>query len=79
MNDPRYGYHIFWYWDDAAWVARCVELPSISGVGESPETALAEAREAVDLAVSSLIESGEPLPPVESSTEPDGLWGERNG
>jgi predicted RNase H-like HicB family nuclease len=79
VNDPHYGYHIFWHPEDAAWVARCIELPSISGVGDSPRHALAEAETAVELAVSSLVESGEPLPPVNRPSEPDGLWGEHNG
>ncbi|MDA3949166.1 MAG: type II toxin-antitoxin system HicB family antitoxin [Spirochaeta sp.] len=79
MNDTRHGYRVFWYPDDATWVARCVELPSISGIGDSPEEALAEAQTAVDLAVTSLLESGEPLPPVEPLAEPKKLWEEHNG
>ena len=79
MNDPHYGYHIFWYPDDATWVARCVELPSISGIGDSPEQALLEGRTAVELAVTSLVESGEPLPQVEAISEPHLLRGEHRG
>jgi len=77
VNDPNYGYHIFWYPEDAAWVARCIELPSISGVGDSPGHALAEAETAVKLAVSSLVDSGEPLPsakPVEEPKRPSGEY-----
>ncbi len=75
----NYGYHVFWYSDDATWVARCVELPSISGIGDSPEQALAEARTAVKLAVTTLVESGEPLPQVGAISEPNLLRGEHRG
>jgi predicted RNase H-like HicB family nuclease len=79
VSDPHYGYHIFWYPEDESWVARCIELPSISGVGDSPGYALAEAETAVDLAVSSLVELGEPLPPVKPVEEPKRPSGEYYG
>lgn len=70
VNDLHYGCHVFWWTEDHAWVARCVELPSISGIGKSPERALAEARYAVGLAVKSLQETDEPMPAVEPSNKP---------
>ena len=71
MNDPHYGYHVFWYSEYSSWVARCIELPSISGVGDSPEEASVEARIAVALAVTSLKKDGEMLPESISIAEWD--------
>lgn len=79
IKQLNYGYHVFWYPDDTMWVARCVEIPSISGIGESPEQALAEARTAIRLAVTSLVESGELLPQVQAFAEPHLRRGEHRG
>lgn len=66
-QDDRYGYSVFWWPEDAMWIAQSIEFPSLSGVGGTPDDALKEAREVVQVSVRSMKEDGEPIPkPVAS-------------
>jgi predicted RNase H-like HicB family nuclease len=42
----KYSYRVFWSADDGEYVAACIEIPSLSGLGATPEAAMLEAREA---------------------------------
>jgi predicted RNase H-like HicB family nuclease len=43
----KYTYRGFWSEDDGEYVATCIECANLSGLGDSQESALAEARAAV--------------------------------
>ena len=43
----KYSYRVFWSPDDGEYVAVCIELPGLSGLGATQEAAIAEARQAV--------------------------------
>jgi predicted HicB family RNase H-like nuclease len=62
MESDRYNYRVFWWPEDESYVAQCGELPSISGIGSSPEKALSEARTAAAAAVEWMREEGEAVP-----------------
>ena len=47
----NYGFHVFWSNEDQAYVADSVEFAGISGIGPDAETALTEARVALELAI----------------------------
>lgn len=40
-DQPRYHINVFWYPDDACWIADVPDLRPCSAAGNSPETALA--------------------------------------
>ena len=63
MNElPRYGYRVFWSPEDAEYVATCHEIPGLSGLGETPEAAIAELMTAMEGWLDHLRESGGRLP-----------------
>jgi predicted HicB family RNase H-like nuclease len=63
MERPdRYTYREEWSEEDEAYVARCLEFPSLGAHGTSPETALAELRGVVALVVEDLAASGAAIP-----------------
>ena len=43
----KYSYRVLWSPDDGEYVAVCIELPGLSGLGGTQEAAIAEARDAV--------------------------------
>ncbi len=62
MSTPRYGARIAWSDEDAAWIATAAEFPGLSGVAASPEEALHELREAMEMAIATLQQDGAELP-----------------
>jgi predicted HicB family RNase H-like nuclease len=63
MERPdRYTYREEWSEEDAAYIARCIEFPSLSAHGPSPEAALAELRSVVADVVADLEAHGETIP-----------------
>jgi predicted RNase H-like HicB family nuclease len=58
----NYTYRIAWSDEDAGYIATCIELPYLSGFGESPDDALAELRSAIKGAVETLIAKSSPIP-----------------
>lgn len=62
MESNRYTYRVEWSDEDDAFVARCLELPSLAAHGESAIKALEEAQRAVDAAVDWIAEEGESVP-----------------
>ena len=62
MTEPTYSFRVFWSEEDDAFVASCPEFPGVSGIGESAEEAVAEAKQALELAIETHREEGWPLP-----------------
>ncbi len=58
----RYEIIIFWSDEDNAFVAEVPELPGCMAHGDSYESALASAREAIALWVDTAKEFGDPIP-----------------
>jgi predicted RNase H-like HicB family nuclease len=59
-----YKYEIIIYWsnDDQAFIAEVPELPGCMAHGNSPESALANASEAIRLWIDTAKEFGDPVP-----------------
>ena len=63
MERPdRYTYREEWSEEDAVYVARCLEFPSLSAHGSSPDAALAELRAVVATVVEDMAANGDRLP-----------------
>jgi predicted RNase H-like HicB family nuclease len=58
----RYEVIIYWSAEDQAFVAEAPELPGCMAHGESYESALASAQEAISLWVETAEEFGDPVP-----------------
>ncbi|MBF0108283.1 MAG: type II toxin-antitoxin system HicB family antitoxin [Magnetococcales bacterium] len=63
-NKDRFDGYSLETWEDADgdWIARLVEMPTISAFGDSPENAIAELDAAWKLAKESFIANGEQIP-----------------
>lgn len=61
-NPDKYTYREEWSNEDDAYIARCLEFPSLAAHGPSPELALAELRAVVVSVVEDLSLSGEVVP-----------------
>ena len=59
-----YKYEIIIYWsdDDQVFVAEVPELSGCAAHGDSPDTALASCKDAIDLWIDTAKESGRPVP-----------------
>jgi len=66
----KYSYRVFWSADDAEYVAACIEIPGLSGLGPTPEAAMSEARDAVCGWLEHLASEGTPPPSDRSPTKP---------
>lgn len=58
----KYKVIIYWSNDDEAFVAEVPELPGCATHGDTPETALAQAQEAMRLWLETAAEFGDPVP-----------------
>jgi predicted RNase H-like HicB family nuclease len=58
----RYEVIIFWSDEDRVFVAEVPELPGCMAHGESPDKALANAQDAIDLWIETATEFGDPIP-----------------
>jgi predicted RNase H-like HicB family nuclease len=58
----RYEVIIYWSEEDQVFVAEVPELPGCAAHGSSPETALAQAQEAISLWIDTAREFGDPVP-----------------
>jgi predicted HicB family RNase H-like nuclease len=74
MKNPNYGFRIAWSDDDQAFVATCVELEGLSGLGDTPEQALSEVNVAVELALEEYAAEGQPFPPARQLAEYSGQF-----
>ncbi|HEX9638540.1 MAG TPA: type II toxin-antitoxin system HicB family antitoxin [Acidobacteriota bacterium] len=58
----RYEVIIYWSDEDQVFVAEVPELPGCAAHGKLPETALAQAQEAISLWLDTAREFGDPIP-----------------
>ncbi|MDR0870551.1 MAG: type II toxin-antitoxin system HicB family antitoxin [Planctomycetaceae bacterium] len=58
----RYTYHIEWSEEDGIHIARCLEFPSLTAHGSTPDTALREIETVVAETVKWMQEENEPVP-----------------
>jgi len=59
---PKYSADVRWSEEDRAYVALCPELGDLSALGDSPQEAVTELGEAIDLATQAYRAEGWPLP-----------------
>jgi predicted HicB family RNase H-like nuclease len=69
-----YGVRLDWSEADEAYVATSPEFPGLTGVNEDADAALAELREALEMAIAVLEEDGEPLPERQPLIEHSGQF-----
>ena len=62
MTNRTYSFRVFWSEEDDAFIASCPEFPGISGIGDTAEEAVAEAKQALELAIETYRDEGWPLP-----------------
>lgn len=62
MNFEQYLYSVGWSEEDAAFIARVAEFPSLAAHGDTQDDALREIKEVVSFVLSDLKESKEPIP-----------------
>lgn len=62
MTDCRYHIDLFWYEDDACWVANVPDLKTCSAHGDTPEQALAEVQIAMQCWLETAKDMGFPIP-----------------
>ncbi|HEY5218432.1 MAG TPA: toxin-antitoxin system HicB family antitoxin [Gemmatimonadaceae bacterium] len=74
MTIPNYGFRIAWSEEDHSFVATCAELEGLSGLGDSPERALAEIKVAVELALEEYAAQGKPFPQARQIPEYSGQF-----
>jgi len=58
----HYHINVFWYPDDACWIADVPDLKSCSAHGDTPSEAIAEAETAIALWIETARECGMPIP-----------------
>ena len=58
----KYEVIIYWSSDDEAFIAEVPELPGCAAHGDTPELALAQAQEAMQLWLETAQEFGDPIP-----------------
>lgn len=58
----KYEVIIFWSNDDATFIAEVPELPGCAAHGDTPEAALSQAQEAMQLWLETAQEFGDPIP-----------------
>jgi predicted RNase H-like HicB family nuclease len=68
MDTREYTYQISWSDDDGEFLATCVEIPGLSGLGQTEAEALAELKEALSAWLDHLRSEGLPLPKPLSGT-----------
>jgi predicted HicB family RNase H-like nuclease len=74
MNLDHYTYRVTWSPEDGEHVGLCVEFPSLSWLGNSPEEALFGIRQAVSSVVQDMQENGESVPSPVSDREYSGKF-----
>ena len=62
LKNDHYTYRVTWSEDDGEYVGLCIELPSLSWLSESPESALMGIREVVSDIVHDMDKNKEEIP-----------------
>lgn len=71
---PPYSFRVLWSDEDDAYIATSPEFAGVSGIGESPESALREVRTGLGLALETFRADGWPLPSPETLSEFSGQF-----
>lgn len=58
----KYAYRVEWSEEDGAYIAVCLELPTVKAHGSTMERALSNVRSAVRVVINSLLADGEEAP-----------------
>ena len=58
----KFTYQVEWSNEDDAFIARCLEFPSLSAFGEAHEDALSELKGVIAFGIKKLEEEGKPVP-----------------
>ncbi len=74
LKNDHYTYRVTWSEEDAEYVGRCAEFPSLSWLARSPETALRGIRRVVADVVADLKKQGEAVPEAISSRRYSGKF-----
>jgi predicted HicB family RNase H-like nuclease len=67
LKNDRYTYRVIWSEDDQEYVGLCTEFPSLSWLGNSPESVLKGIREVVEGVIKDMRRTGEEIPQPISS------------
>jgi predicted HicB family RNase H-like nuclease len=62
LKNDRYTYRITWSEDDQEYAGLCIEFPSLSWLGKTPEAALEGIRETVREVIQDMGQTGEEVP-----------------
>lgn len=62
IDTARYGFRVTWSAEDEEFVATCIELPSLSWLAATPESALSGLGALVDEVVADMHRTGEDIP-----------------
>lgn len=62
MANNKYTFRTYWSDDNEYYIARCLEFPSLTADGASPEVAVKELSELVDFCVKDMKKNGEEIP-----------------
>jgi len=62
QKNSKYTYRVTWSEEDREYVGLCAELPSLSWLARTPETALKGIRRVVSKVVADMIRNKEPIP-----------------
>lgn len=62
MSTPHYHINLFWSSEDDCWIADVPDLKPCSAHGDTPDEAIANIQNAIDLWLESAVESGLAIP-----------------
>lgn len=74
MKKPAYSFRVVWSDEDKEYVATSPEFSGVSGLGRTPQRAIAEAQSALDLALETYAEQGWPIPAPATLSEYSGQF-----
>lgn len=64
MNTKHYTYRVTWSPEDGEYVGLCAEMPSLSWLAKTPQSALAGIQKVVAEVVADMSAAGETVPPA---------------
>ena len=62
MSKPHYHINVFWSSEDDSWIADVPDLKPCSAHGDTPEEAIANIQNAIELWMETAVESGLAIP-----------------
>jgi predicted HicB family RNase H-like nuclease len=74
MPKPHYGFRLSFSDEDNAWVATCLEIDGVSGLGSTQSRALTEANDALELVLEEYAVQGVTPPPPRGALDYSGKF-----